>query len=169
MKSKEMLSYARILCVGLCAMLVATAFADDSASHADEALSIEVATGQTVTYSGVLSGTTSITKTGAGTLILSNSSNTLRAASPFPVVSSRQPPPARWVRTPMQSPLQAQHRRRTSWNLPPPAQHFPTPSPSLPPGIRPSPPSAFRRTRRLMAPSPAQRQDANTVLSRGCR
>ena len=76
MKSKEMLSYARILCVGLCAMLVATAFADDSASHADEALAIEVATGQTVTYSGVLSGTTSITKTGAGTLILSNSSNT---------------------------------------------------------------------------------------------
>ena len=75
MKCRNMLSCARLSVVVFSMMVMAAAFADDNANHADEALSIDVASGQTVTYSGVLSGTTSITKTGAGTLVLSNGAN----------------------------------------------------------------------------------------------
>ena len=49
--------------------------ADDSANHADESLSIDVPGGTTVIYSGVISGTSSITKGGDGTLVLSNPAN----------------------------------------------------------------------------------------------
>ncbi len=63
------------LAAGMCAALTVAAFADDSAAHTDEALAIDVPAGQTVTYSGVLSGTTSIAKTGKGTLVLSNGAN----------------------------------------------------------------------------------------------
>lgn len=49
--------------------------ADDDQPHLNEALSITVSPGQTKVYSGVLSGTTSITKWGKGTLVLSNAAN----------------------------------------------------------------------------------------------
>lgn len=49
--------------------------ADDSASHPDEALSINVPSGTTEVYSGLISGTSSIAKDGDGTLVLSNPDN----------------------------------------------------------------------------------------------
>ena len=76
MQRRQAFLSRRVACVGLVAALALAAFANDSDPHADEALPIDVAAEETVTYSGVLSGTTSIAKTGAGTLILSNPANT---------------------------------------------------------------------------------------------
>ena len=56
-------------------LLCTVGSADDSADHLDEALSINVPSGTTVIYSGVISGTSSITKGGDGTLVLSNPAN----------------------------------------------------------------------------------------------
>ena len=56
-------------------LLCTIGVADDSDNHPDEALSINVPNGTTVVYSGVISGTSSITKDGAGTLVLSNPDN----------------------------------------------------------------------------------------------
>ena len=50
-------------------------WSDDSFDHVDEALVIDVKTGETVEYSGCISGTSSITKSGDGTLVLSNPYN----------------------------------------------------------------------------------------------
>lgn len=48
---------------------------NDSEPHPNEALSIDVPSGETWTYSGTISGTSSITKSGLGTLVLSNEEN----------------------------------------------------------------------------------------------
>ena len=56
-------------------LLCAIGNADDSAEHPNEALTIDVPSGTTEVYSGLISGTSSITKDGAGTLVLSNPDN----------------------------------------------------------------------------------------------
>ena len=48
---------------------------NDSEPHPNEALSVDVPSGETWTYSGKISGTSSITKSGLGTLVLSNEEN----------------------------------------------------------------------------------------------
>lgn len=58
-----------------CAAAVSAFAGDDAAIHEDEALSISVPSGETWTYSGKILGTSSITKSGLGTLVLSNAEN----------------------------------------------------------------------------------------------
>ena len=65
----------RLACVLAVSLYGAFAWGNDSSNHVDEALTIDVPSGETVEYSGVISGTSSITKSGAGTLVLSNPAN----------------------------------------------------------------------------------------------
>ena len=71
------ISKIKVLVAALAAAVgFAAQAADDGADHPDEALELTVPTGETWTYSGKITGTSSIAKSGLGTLVLSNPENT---------------------------------------------------------------------------------------------
>ena len=73
--TSNLFSRFKPVCMFVAGVVASLAWSDDSFDHVDEALVIDVKTGETVEYSGCISGTSSITKSGDGTLVLSNPYN----------------------------------------------------------------------------------------------